>query len=99
MEPKHSPRVDTHSRIHTFSPGYRPDLAVKGGGRGGDLLLLDTKVASPYVNSLTAEERHSSTYVAFAGTAERHTTAVLAGGRSAASRATSRTCSPTARAT
>ena len=60
-----------------FSPGYRPDLAVEGGGRGGDLLLLDTKVASPYVNSLTAEERHRSTYVAFAGTAERHTTAVL----------------------
>jgi hypothetical protein len=60
-----------------FSPGYRPDLAVEGGGRGGELLLLDTKVGSPYVTSLTAEERHRSTYVPFAGTAERHTTAVL----------------------
>ena len=79
-----------------FSPGYRPDLAVEGGGRGGDLLLLDTKVASPYVSSLTAEERHHSTYVALAGTAERHTTAVLgpSGGRSAASLATGRGVRP-----
>eukprot|EP00966_Prymnesium_polylepis_P074560 1730708-Prymnesium_polylepis.1 len=45
---------------HAPRPTHRPDLAVEGGGRGGDLLLLDTKVASPYVNSLTAEERHRS---------------------------------------
>ena len=60
-----------------FSPGYRPDLAVEGGGRGGDLLLLDTKVGSPYVTSLTVEERGRAAHVAFAGTAERHVTAVL----------------------
>eukprot|EP00966_Prymnesium_polylepis_P225983 5227061-Prymnesium_polylepis.1 len=36
-----------------------------------------TVTHTPYVNSLTAEERHRSTYVAIAGTAERHTTAVL----------------------
>eukprot|EP00966_Prymnesium_polylepis_P260602 6019399-Prymnesium_polylepis.1 len=32
--------------LSRISPGYRPDLAVEGSGRGGDLLLLDTKVAS-----------------------------------------------------
>eukprot|EP00966_Prymnesium_polylepis_P207793 4813256-Prymnesium_polylepis.1 len=31
--------------------------------------------AHAHVTSLTADERHRSTYVPFAGTAERHTTA------------------------
>ena len=51
--------------------------AGHGSRRGGDLLLLDTKVGSPYVASLTVEERSRAAHVAFAGTAERHVTAVL----------------------
>eukprot|EP00966_Prymnesium_polylepis_P170230 3935202-Prymnesium_polylepis.1 len=63
-------------------------MAVEGGDRGGDLLLLDSKVGSPYVTSLTVEERVRSAAAprTWRSAARRSDTSrQCSGGRSAAS--------------
>ena len=54
-----------------------PDLHLPGLGFGGSDLVLDTKVGSPLLRSLTVEESERASHTAFAGVADRFLTKVI----------------------